>query len=303
MASLLQQTPLRRKYRDNEYLFQFHSGMCEKNVERYFYNILLNGLCEFFHDPDLFTASELRAGNETWKDEKFKMSLKTYNPDLENIRYLSSLSGARGLFYRKKSEKDNKMRSVFVRYNPTINEVRKGEGTPDERRQYMLCSVVNQGEETIIEVTNPCDLEYIRIQRKFAKHFSELPKFLQKIGKSSLEVAKTIPAKNSAHQHEVVQNYLMRHCPYVVACEVPVSGMFCGQIMTTFIDVLARDYRTVGEQPGYYVLDYKPNALREKHVIEQLRCGRELFCQCTNTPHNLVKIGWFDESHIFLLQK
>mgnify|MGYP001586840974 CR=1 FL=1 len=92
-------------------------------------------------------------------------------------------------------------------------------------------------------------------------------------------------------QHEVIEEYLIDNDPSCLATEVPVYD----ETYLGHIDILRfRDGRIE-------VVDYKPNAAKEKKAASQIARYKQLLCARTHIPHELVDAIYFDDKNCYSL--
>lgn len=92
-------------------------------------------------------------------------------------------------------------------------------------------------------------------------------------------------------QHSVVQAYLMKFNPYVVAVEVPVWT----DDTHGFIDVLAID--TIWNR--IVIGDVKPDAAKEVRATSQLLRYRTALAERLGVKQNIIDLYYFDHLHIY----
>jgi len=94
-----------------------------------------------------------------------------------------------------------------------------------------------------------------------------------------------------AGQHQCVQDYFMMNDQYTVATEVPVwDADYTGSI-----DIL----RYFPEVDTIQILDFKPNAKKEKHVSGQLFKYAELFHDNAGIPFWNIELLYFDDTDAY----
>jgi hypothetical protein len=91
-------------------------------------------------------------------------------------------------------------------------------------------------------------------------------------------------------QHKTVQDYLLRHDPFLIATEVPVFD----EERSGFIDLIRFNKKI-------QILDIKPKAHKEScpKVVTQLTNYRKLFCYQTKIPKDFVECGYFDKDNFY----
>jgi len=115
-------------------------------------------------------------------------------------------------------------------------------------------------------------------------------------------------ALNNKKRHETLQRFMLVNDSVTVAVEVPVflsekdilyyrsigfNLDFQSAVITGHIDFLQI-------RNGYiHVLDYKPDARREKHAHVQLTIYALALARRTGLPVRVFKCGWFDEKNYF----
>ncbi|MEE9117827.1 MAG: hypothetical protein V3U02_04430 [Calditrichia bacterium] len=86
-------------------------------------------------------------------------------------------------------------------------------------------------------------------------------------------------------QHEIVQNKFFQEDPFTIALEVPVWD----EEMTGRIDIVRiKDKNTI------QILDFKPNAFRDKTAPSQLYRYRKLLSKLTGIPLKNIEVLYFD---------
>ena len=114
--------------------------------------------------------------------------------------------------------------------------------------------------------------------------------------------------KNNRERHEVVQDFMLANDTATLACEVPVylysreagkfgffkdSGLDLEQGVTGHIDLVQLRY-------GYiHLLDFKPEAVKEKHAMAQLFLYALALSMRTGIWLRNFVCGWFDEKDYF----
>lgn len=94
-------------------------------------------------------------------------------------------------------------------------------------------------------------------------------------------------------QHKILQAYFMKNQKYTIAMEVPVWG----KDMNALIDLLL-----IYPQSGIVdLLDYKPNALKEKNAATQIYHCKRLLMENTGISGEFIRPFYFDEDNTYQL--
>lgn len=94
-----------------------------------------------------------------------------------------------------------------------------------------------------------------------------------------------------AGQHAKIQGHFLANNPATFATELPVFD----EKMTGCIDVL--NYDVVSD--SIQILDFKPNAHKEKHAATQLYWYRELLSKQTEIPKSKIECFYFDDMNCY----
>lgn len=92
-------------------------------------------------------------------------------------------------------------------------------------------------------------------------------------------------------QHWKIQEYFMQSNPYTIAVEAPV---FDDNILGN-MDLL--NYNP--ESGMVEILDFKPNAHKEKHAATQLYWYRELLSKQSGIPKSKIECFYFDDTNCY----
>ena len=94
-------------------------------------------------------------------------------------------------------------------------------------------------------------------------------------------------------RHKVLQDYFMANQRYTIAMEAPVWD----DEMCTLLDLLLIDPKT-----GIVdLLDYKPDAAKEKKAGTQIYHGKRLLCNNTGIKPEFIRAFYFDEHNTYQL--
>lgn len=92
-------------------------------------------------------------------------------------------------------------------------------------------------------------------------------------------------------QHEIMEQYLLENDPATMAIEIPVyDDEYLGHI-----DILR------WHNKRFQIVDFKPNAAKEKKAGTQVARYRQLFSKNTGVPERLIDGAYFDEFNSYHL--
>lgn len=112
-------------------------------------------------------------------------------------------------------------------------------------------------------------------------------------GHAYSSAAAAASAKRGYTAHMTVQQYFMKNHPYAIAMELPVSD----EEMTALLDLVLCDPVT----GIIYVLDYKPDAVKEKSASTQVYHQKRLLCKNAAVDPSFVEAYYFDEKDTYKL--
>ncbi len=124
---------------------------------------------------------------------------------------------------------------------------------------------------------------------------SELPKLICKVKKVDDPITalaeKSGAAGNGNRQHDILQEYFLKNDPHTIATEIPVWN----KDALGHIDAI----RVAGNR--VQVLDYKPNARKEKKAASQILRYRKMLSRNTGIDLGRIVAGYFDEKNYYQL--
>lgn len=95
-------------------------------------------------------------------------------------------------------------------------------------------------------------------------------------------------------QHTIVQKYLLANDMYTIACEVPVwDDTYHG-----FIDIV----RHFPDEDIVQIIDFKPNAKKEKYAAGQVLAYMQLFHKMTGHPMERIEGLYLDNKDCYMVQ-
>ena len=99
--------------------------------------------------------------------------------------------------------------------------------------------------------------------------------------------------KDNKKRHKVLQDFMLRNDTATIAVEIPVYLNLNNKLLTGHIDFLQLRFDKI------HVLDYKPEAEKEKHAQSQVYLYAKALSEITKIPLNKFTCAYFDEKNYF----
>ena len=92
-------------------------------------------------------------------------------------------------------------------------------------------------------------------------------------------------------RHQTIQDFMLKNDSTTIATEVPVYLKYNNEIITGHIDFLQLRFNKI------HILDYKPEAEKEKHAISQVYLYALALSNLTKIPLKCFTCAYFDEKN------
>jgi len=99
--------------------------------------------------------------------------------------------------------------------------------------------------------------------------------------------------KDNRRRHRIIQDFMLRNDSTTIAAEVPVYLNYNNEIITGHIDFLQLRFNKI------HILDYKPEAEKEKQAQSQVYLYARALSEITKIPLTNFVCAYFDENNYF----
>jgi len=272
---------------------EFQKFQC-KSCNKYFTNnniknktydikIILDSLNFYNQGYSLNTSAETIN-----KKHKISISPQSIRNWLKEFEELCSFSRIREKALEYNNPKDmivkrnfyhNQQPYLYQYHNSKIHFLRKY----PKLKNYLL-EIKDNCPNHLFNTNNRCSKENLNLNLKMRLKNNNACKLTSLVLKS---------IKDNRKRHQILQNFMLRNDTATIATEVPVYLKLNGKTITGHIDFLQLRFNKI------HILDYKPEAEKEKHAQSQVYLYAKALSEITKIPLKYFVCAYFDEKNYF----
>ena len=283
---------VKRGKRKNKYqaLQQYSCKNCKKTFalnslknKTYDIKIILDSL-NFYNQGYSFKISS----DAINKKYKLNISPQTINNWLKEFSYLATFQRIRkkALTYNKpkdmvvrKTFKHNQQPYLYQYHNSKIHFLKNY----PKLKEYLI-KVKDTCPNNLFENSERCSKTDLKLNLNLRLKNNNACKLTDLVLKS---------IKDNKKRHKVLQDFMLRNDTATIAVEIPVYLNLNNKLLTGHIDFLQLRFNKI------HVLDYKPEAEKEKHAQSQVYLYAKALSEITKIPLYKFTCAYFDEKNYF----